>query len=355
MDNVEDYGPVAHRLAFSEAIKKKLLTDYEIVVVGVDDPAIAEGIKDREFLMVDGHSINAEELAAHIAIHRTMEKKGTRRMLTFHSRVNQAENFSKNIPIVKDWLKKNRRLHAPKIWGDWVSGEMSVSKREKVLQKLDSLEDGGCGIVSNARCLGEGVDVPSIDGISFVQPKRSAIDIVQAVGRAIRKSAKKDGVSTIILPVPILDSEDATSTVESSSFETVWRVLEALRSHDDELSESLDGLRTQLGERLRARISVPKITWDMPRSVDVAFNDSLRLEVLEHTTDDFWVGLGRLKAYKAEHGHVRVHNYFKTEDGFGLGGWVGNRRRGYKKGQLSEEKIQELENLGFVWDARNSE
>jgi len=218
-----------------------------------------------------------------------------------------------------------------------------------VLARFDELDDDECGIVSNARCLGEGVDVPTIDSISFVQPKRSPIDIVQAVGRAIRKSEKKDGTSTIILPVPILDTTDATTTIESSAFETVWRVLEALRAHDDVLAESLIELRTRLGQRKGGKIQLPKLTLDLPRSVNAAaFNDAIQLRVLEQSTESFWEGLGYLKAYKEEHGHCNVPQDSKV-DGFKLGRWAGSRRTEYKGKTLSAERIAALEQLGFIW------
>ncbi|MEE2845109.1 MAG: Helicase associated domain protein [Gemmatimonadota bacterium] len=350
MDDTEVYGQVAHKLPFSEAIKKNLLTDYEIFVVGVDDSDIADAIQERAFLKIDSSEINGEELAAHIAIHRAMKKRGTRRMITFHSRIKQAQTFSKNVPLVKEWLRKNRRLHAPKVWGDAVSGEMPVVQRERVLARFDALDDGECGIVSNARCLGEGVDVPTIDGISFVQPKRSPIDIVQAVGRAIRKSKKKEGTSTIILPVPILGTADPTDTIKSSAFETVWRVLEALRAHDDVLAESLDELRTKLGARRGGKIRLPKLILDLPRSVNAAFNDAIRLQVLRHSTETFWEGLGYLKAYKTEHGDCRVPAIFRTEDGFTLGTWVVHRRGEYKNERLISDRIDALNKLGFIWD-----
>ena len=350
MDDTEVYGEVARKLPFSEAIKKNLLTDYEIFVVGVDDADIADAIRERAFLKIDSSEINGEELAAHIAIHRAMKKRGTRRMITFHSRIKQAQTFSKNVPLVKDWLRKNRRLHAPKVWAEAVWGKIPVDRREKVLERFDHMDDEECGIVSNARCLGEGVDVPTIDGISFVQPKRSPIDIVQAVGLAIRKSKKKEGTSTIILPVPILGTTDPTDTIESSAFETVWRVLEALRAHDDVLAESLDELRTRLGERRGGKIRLPKLTLDLPRSVRVEFNDAIQLQVLEHSTESFWEGLGYLKAYKTEHGDCRVPRRFTTEDGFKLGSWVGGRRSQYKNEQLPSDRIDALNELGFIWD-----
>ena len=271
-------------------------------------------------------------------------------MLTFHSRVKQAETFSKNVPVVTEWLRRNRRLHAPKVWSHAVSGVMPVSRREKILEQLDQLEGASHGIVANARCLGEGVDVPSIDGIAFVQPKHSAIDIVQAVGRAIRKSKKKDGISTIILPVPVLDLKNADLTVESSAFKTVWRVLEALRAHDDVLAESLDKLRTKLGERKNGKIRLPKLTLDLPRSVTAAFSDSIRLQIVRSSTEYFWEGLGRLEFYKAEHDHCRVPSGFKAKDGFYLGNWVRVRRSDYKNGNLSQGQKDALVAIGFVVD-----
>jgi predicted helicase len=349
MEDTEVYGEIAYKLPFSEAIEKNLLTDYEIFVVGVDDPKIARAIRNRKLLKVEGSKIDGEELAAHVAIHRAMKRRGTRRMITFHSRVKQAKDFSKNVPIVREWLRKNRKRPAT-VWGDAVSGEMPVVQREQVLARFDGLEDGECGIVSNARCLGEGVDVPTIDGISFVQPKRSAIDIVQAVGRAIRKSKKKEGKSTIILPVPILHKRNTKATIESSAFETVWRVLEALRAHDDVLAESLDTLRTKLGQRRGGRIRLPKLILDLPRSVDASFSDAIRLHALEHATESFWEGLGYLKAYKKEHADCRVPDKFKTKDGHALGTWVGSRRGDYKRGKLSQDRIDQLDALGFIWD-----
>ena len=138
MDNKDLYGEVAHKLMFSEAIADGLLNDYEVFVVGVDDADIADAIRERAFLKINSSEINGEELAAHIAIHRAMKKRGTRRMITFHSRIKQAQTFSKNVPLVKEWLRKNRRIHASKVWGDAVSGEMPVVQRERVLARFDA-------------------------------------------------------------------------------------------------------------------------------------------------------------------------------------------------------------------------
>ena len=92
------------------------------------------------------------------------------------------------------------------------------------------------------------MDVRALDGVAFIDPKESQVDIIQAVGRAIRKAEnKRHGI--IILPVYISADEDEEKILEDSSFKQVWRVLRALRSHDDELAAELDTLRAGIGRR----------------------------------------------------------------------------------------------------------
>ncbi len=352
MNDTEVYGEIVYKLPFSEALEKNLVTDYEVLVVGVDDAKIARAIRTRKLLKVEGSKIDGEELAAHVAIHRGIKnRRGVRRLIAFHNGVRHAKKFSKNVPLVREFLRKNRRRPA-QIWGEAVWGEMPLAQREGILARFNTLDEGECGIVSHAKCLGEAVYLQTIDGVSFVHTKRNAIGIVQAVGRAIRKSKKKEGTNTIILPLPILNKRNPKATIESSAFETIWRVLEGLRAHDDELERSLDALRMKVGQRKGRRIRLPKLTLDLPRSLNAAFGDAIRLKVLESSTDTFWEGLGHLKAYRAERGDSKVPYKFKTKDSYKLGRWVSARRQAYKKGKLPQDQIDALDALGFIWDPK---
>ena len=132
------------------------------------------------------------------------------------------------------------------------------------------LNHGERGLLANARCLAEGIDVPTLDGVAFIDPRRSEVDIVQAVGRAIRLAPDKT-VGTIVIPVFIGTDEDPEIALDDSAFKPVWDVIKALRSHDEELGEQLDELRRQLG-RQRQRPRLPgKIHLDLPARVESRF------------------------------------------------------------------------------------
>ena len=144
--------------------------------------------------------------------------------ITFHSFVKSARTFS---DLLK-YLKLN---------SNFITGEHNIRERKQILKKLESSKNE-IEIISNARVLSEGIDLPELDSISFIDPKSSVTDIVQAVGRAIRASKDKKKIGYIILPI-YLD--------ENNGFETVYKTIIAMRSHDARMAEELDRFRIQLG------------------------------------------------------------------------------------------------------------
>src|SRR6185437_12314567 len=159
------------------------------------------------------------------------------------------------------------------IWCEHVSGDMPTIERRNKLKRLKAVGENEIGLLSNARCLSEGVDVPALDGVAFIDARSSEIDIVQAVGRAIRLSAKKQK-GTIVIPVFIERHEDPEEAVKSSNFKPIWDVLDALKAHDDLLSWQLDQLRIELGAGKRSKVGerdLSKIIFDLPTKVDANF------------------------------------------------------------------------------------
>jgi predicted helicase len=258
MDEEHKFGAVLHRLTFGEAIRRDLLSDYIVLVVGVDEGTYRAYVERGELVTPDGRVItDARLLASHIGLAKAMRDYDLRRVVSFHGRVKRAEEFSSFFPGVVKWMPPDQAPSGT-IWSDYASGEMSSGKRDALLSRLRNLDEGLRGLLSNARCLAEGVDVPALDGVAFIDPRGSQIDIIQAVGRAIRKSPEKK-VGVIVLPVFIAEGDDAEEVLESSSFKNVWEVLKALRAHDevlgDEQTRSAGGLekRTRLTGRGRER------------------------------------------------------------------------------------------------------
>jgi hypothetical protein len=351
MDDEAVFGKVLYSLPFPKAIQRGLLTDYRVVIIGVDDPTIAEWIKNREIVKPkEGEETDAESLASQIGMLKAIKDYDLKRVISFHSRVKRAEEFSNDIQDVLGWVEDQ---HKPSgnLWSDYVSGAMPTNKRKQKLDRLKAITENQRGILTNARCLSEGVDLPSLDGVAFIDPKNSQVDIIQAVGRAIRLSADKK-FGTIVLPVFIKQGEDAIASIEASNFKPVWDILNALKSHDEELAYELDQLRTEMGKRSGTKIGADafsKITIDLPATIDASFGDSLRTYLVEQTTAswNFWFGL--LREYIESNGHCQVPQRYRCKEGYQLGHWLGWQRKNKKI--LPQAKKTLLENLvGWTWD-----
>jgi pimeloyl-ACP methyl ester carboxylesterase len=279
---------------------------------------------------------------------KTIKKYDLNHIITFHNRIQQATDFSNDLSSLLEVLPSGQGLRQQH-WSRYISGKMPTGDRTALLDGFRNLPDDQVGILSNARCLNEGVDVPAIDGIAFIEPRRSKTDIVQAVGRAIRWN-KEGKVGTITIPVFVGEGEDAETALSSSRFEPVWGVLQALRDHDEILSQELDALRYELGRRGSIGGQLPgKLVIEMPVSVGDEFVRALETRIVEATTAswEFWFGL--LVAYKEARGDTNVPAIDETEAGFRLGSWVGNQREFYKQGTLSADRIARLDAIGFVW------
>ncbi|MFH1329669.1 MAG: DEAD/DEAH box helicase family protein, partial [Actinomycetota bacterium] len=146
MDDVEHYGPVFHRLTFGDAIGRDLLSDYRVVIVGVDDPMVATMAQEGRLVRLDGLDAHtdARTLAAHIGLAKTMRRFDLRRTITFHGRVRGARDFAARLPQVIAWMPADQAPDG-EVWAEHVSGGMPTGQRTTRLERLRHLDPGTRG------------------------------------------------------------------------------------------------------------------------------------------------------------------------------------------------------------------
>jgi superfamily II DNA or RNA helicase len=349
MDDEERFGPVFHRLSFGEAIERGLLSDYQVVVVGVDDAMCAAQVERAALVRGEGLGVtDARSLAGEIGLAKAIREYDLRRLVSFHNRVSAARVFAERLPDTVAWMPEEDRPTGT-LWAEHVSGAMPAGRRETLLRRLRDVEPGARGLLANARCLGEGVDIPAIDGIAFIDPRRSMIDVTQAVGRAIRRS--EDKVSgTVVLPVFVETGADPEEVLTSGAFRAVWDVVRALRAHDDTLAEALDDIRRQLGRLDAAPFDLPhRIHVDLPDSVREEFVRAFWVQVVECATATWEQWFGMLEVFVEREGHALVPVDYSVGP-WCLGHWVAAQRRLGRAGVLSTYRHERLDSVpGWSW------
>jgi predicted helicase len=169
MDDHTRFGEVFHKLSFGQAIDRGLLTDYQVAIIGVDDVTYRDWVERATLVTLDGKKItDARSLAGQIGLAKAMRKFDLHRVISFHSRVKAARDFAASMPAVLDWMPARQRPKG-RLWSEYASGEMSAGDRHILIEHLKRLDDWERGLLANARCLAEGVDVPALDGASLCQ------------------------------------------------------------------------------------------------------------------------------------------------------------------------------------------
>jgi hypothetical protein len=291
--------------------------------------------------------------AAQAALAMTAAQYGLRRCVAFLPRIAQARQFAVSLPAALAMLPADRRPYGALSAG-YVHGRMSSVQRNLVLDRLRYPPDSGWAVVANARCLGEGVDIPAIDSVLFAAPKDSVTDIVQAVGRALRPHGDTD-IATIIVPALIPDPDEQDSggpDPTGNPFENVVRVVRAMCAHDDDLADALQAARASraAGPADQPPDLPSRITVLAPPGTLQATLDALRLHVLTRTTSSWWDGYGAARAYYRSHGDVDVPASYVTEAGYPLGNWLAGQRTDRNRGAMPPDRIRLLDRTAMIWD-----
>jgi len=267
MDDEALYGKELYVITFSEAVKRGLLVDYKVLVLAVDENHVNSRL--QKLLADENNQIKVDDAAKIIGCWKALSKQGMtddvlddlepmRRAVAFCQVIEYQKGSkshkvsSKNIASMfqsvveayqENEISENGDSHPLICEAEHVDGGMNASQKEAKLDWLKAeIPENTCRILSNVRCLSEGVDVPALDSVLFLTPRNSQVDVVQSVGRVMRNApGKKRGY--VVLPVVIpAGVEPHEALNDNKTYKVVWQVLQALRSHDDRFDALINKL-----------------------------------------------------------------------------------------------------------------
>ncbi|MFC9816498.1 Helicase associated domain protein [Streptomyces virginiae] len=347
MSDPDVFGPVLYAYPWARGISEGYLDSYRVVIMGVAQQQMLAFLKDDQHHHVDDPTApDLKTLAAQTVLAQAARQYGLRRVIAFCHRVDAAGEFARSLPATLARMRPDQRPNGD-VQAARITGEHSHAEREEILDTLRH-PAGAWTVIANVRCLTEGVDVPTVDGILFTHPKTSRVDIVQAVGRALRRSPDGTGTATIIVPIPVPDSTEQVGDLAPGDYQVLWDVLRALRSHDETLALELDRQRSH-GHRDNPQLP-SRITIQLPPGTSDQLLAQLTALTVRQTTSSWWDGYAAAAAYQENTGHLAVPLRHVTDDGFRLGQWVVKQRQFYGKSWLPADRVQALENLGIEWD-----
>lgn len=270
MDDAKTFGEEIYTLNFERAIALDLLTDYKVIILAVRSEnlsgvtnSVNKKISQLEAkgTKLDKKLINNEFVCKIVGTHKGLAKQDlialddenkedndlknkrdtfvSQRAISFCKSIQTSKNITNSFKTIMkcyDEELKKKSFKNLEINIDHVDGTMNCEERLEKLKNLNQFQPNTCKVLSNARCLSEGVDVPALDSVIFFDGKSAMVDIIQAVGRVMRK-AKNKKRGYIILPIALTESEikNLDEAVKNTNFKNIWKVLKALRSHDTSL------------------------------------------------------------------------------------------------------------------------
>ncbi len=267
MDDESKYGEVIYRMGFGQAVSRGILTDYKVMVLAVDEKAIQ---RDMQRTLVDPENgLNIDDVGRIVGIWNGMMRRNgyknpiknspydgapLERAIAFTRTIEDSKKVSYQFEeVVNEYIGADIEEQSKKLSMRHADGTMNALQKGEVLDWLadPNKPSDEARIVSNVRFLTEGIDVPTLDAVIFLAPKKSQVDIVQAVGRIMRKSENKD-YGYIILPIVIPAGEKPETILDNNKhYEAVWQIINALRSVDERFEAMVDKINIAKPKQLK--------------------------------------------------------------------------------------------------------
>jgi len=236
MDDLSVYGETFYKLSFKNAIDQKIITDYRIITTIINNNEIKNALETNRYISDKSEKIQNAEiqmLTSALAVKKSISAYNLNHIVSFHKSIEAAKEFQKLYKKIDFYKQGTEVFH--------ISSKQNAGNRSKLLNDFKNCKKA---LITNARCLTEGVDVPAIDCVLFADEKNSVIDIVQAAGRALRKfkdlnTGKEKKLGYIIIPILLNQNETYEDLINSNKFKTVLRIISSLATQDETIAEEL--------------------------------------------------------------------------------------------------------------------
>ena len=278
MDDESLYGKEVFRIGFGRAVEEGLLTDYKVLILTLNDFDIPPSI--RKILTDSSNEVDTDDASKLIGCINALSKQilgdegilqaqdpePMKRAVAFCQNINASkiisQTFNETADTYLDTLPAEQRYKMVSVTSKHIDGGMSALERDDLLSWLKSDTGDKCKVLTNVRVLSEGVDVPSLDSVMFLSARNSQVDVVQSVGRVMRRApGKKYGY--IIIPVVVPTYIDANKALDDNErYKVVWTVLNALRAHDDRFNATVNKIELNRKKPANILIGRPQYSFD---------------------------------------------------------------------------------------------
>jgi superfamily II DNA or RNA helicase len=338
MDDLNVYGPVSYQLTYPEAICRGIVCEYQLLVSTVNQSDVRSALAQKTKLLLPQSRAPLDLLANQLSIIKAIEHSGARRVISFHQTIEEAEGFTKD-PAGLFAEAGVQRFH--------ICGHMPTARRFEILDEFRACD--GPALLSNARCMTEGVDIPEVDMVAFLSHRESTTDLAQAIGRAVRLfPAKRFGY----IMVPLFMDAEGTSVkdaFERSDLAVMWEVLHSLLEADEVLAERVwEHSRGVPEPRDSARRGQPKLRVLARADLQPALLRAIAVRTIDRLGQPWDEMYATAKAYREREGHLLVPPDH-VESGLPLGAWVTHQRLLHKRTRLSAGRVQRLNEIGIAW------
>jgi predicted helicase len=279
MDDKEYYGEEIYRIGFGEAVKEGLLTDYKVLILTLNENDVPKAV--QKALMDSEHEINTDDASKLIGCINALSKQilgdegiiketdpePMRRAVAFCQSIAVSKKITASLNIATESyiaeLPTEKQTSMQLVSSKHVDGTMNATDRNELLSWLkDEPNERECRVLTNVRCLSEGVDVPSLDAVLFLSARNSQVDVVQSVGRVMRKSPGKN-YGYIIIPIVVPPDVEADKALDDNErYKVVWTVLNALRAHDDRFNATVNKIELNKNRPAQILVGRPEISFD---------------------------------------------------------------------------------------------